>query len=145
MYTNECLYKDVYTIIEMMDNEMRSKINKRFINFLLENQDLNFKGTINNKIPLKEQNLRKEIKLMLSQIYIDYFCEEEKRKKILNIEKKNIENFYSRNIFEKPYAKKVNRETSMKEINNNLNIVKYKENIFTKIINRIRKFFIKKS
>lgn len=151
MYTNECLYKDIYTIIEMMDNEMKSKISNKFINFLLENQDINFEGTINKNIPIKEQDLRIEIKLMLSQMYIDYFCEEEKKKEILEIEKKNIENFYSKDIFKKSYSEAVNlKQTNLEgikieesNVNNGLSMIEYKENIFIKIINEIKQFFRK--
>ncbi|MCI8471010.1 MAG: hypothetical protein HFJ35_06075 [Clostridia bacterium] len=151
MYTNECLYKDIYTIIEMMDNEMKSKISNKFINFLLENQDINFEGTINKNIPIKEQDLRIEIKLMLSQMYIDYFCEEEKKKEILEIEKKNIENFYSKDIFKKSYSEAVNlKQTNLEgikieesNVNNGLSMIEYKENIFIKIINIIKQFFRK--
>lgn len=151
MYTNECLYKDIYTIIEMVDNEMKSKISNKFINFLLENQDINFEGTINKNIPIKEQDLRIEIKLMLSQMYIDYFCEEEKKKEILEIEKKNIENFYSKDIFKKSYSEAVNlKQTNLEgikieesNVNNGLSMIEYKENIFIKIINIIKQFFRK--
>ena len=73
MYKQEYLYKDTYTIIEMMDDNLKSKINSDFIRFLKENQDSSFEGTINKNIPLKEQNLREEKKIMLSLIYIDYF------------------------------------------------------------------------
>lgn len=145
MYTNECLYKDVYIIIEMMDDKMKNKINNNFIEFLKENQDVNFCGTINKEIPLKEQHLRKEIKLMLSQMYIDYFCNQEEKKEILAVEKNNIENFYNRDIFEREQTQEnISREKiENTNVNNNLNMIKYKENIFTKILKLIKK--LKKS
>ena len=99
LYTKECLYKDVYTIIEMMDSEMREKINEKFIDFLKENQNQEFVGTINRKIPIKDQELREDIKIMLSLIYINYFCTEEKKKEIMIIEDNNINDFYNRDIF----------------------------------------------
>ena len=49
-YTNESLYKDTYTIITMMDEDLRSKISNKFIEFLMVNMDKEFEGTINNKI-----------------------------------------------------------------------------------------------
>ena len=33
-YTNECLYKDIYVIIEMMEDELKNRINPQFIEFL---------------------------------------------------------------------------------------------------------------
>ena len=144
MYTNECLYKDVYTIIEMMDDNMRNKINNNFIEFLKENQDVNFEGTINKDIPIKEQKLKTEIKLMLSQMYIDYFCEPEKREEILRLEKQNIDNFYNRDIFEKKGNITNQEEIKCLNINTGVDMIEYKENIFNKIINIIKGFFKRK-
>ena len=79
-YTNECLYKDTYTIITMMDDDLRSKISNKFISFLQENMDNEFEGTIDNKIPLKRQELRYEVRLMLSLIYINFICDDETQK-----------------------------------------------------------------
>ena len=101
LYTKECLYKDVYTIIEMMDLEMRQKISEKFIEFLKENQNQEFEGTINRKIPIKNQELREDVKIMMSLIYINYFCTEDKKKEIMIIEDNNINDFYNRDIFEK--------------------------------------------
>lgn len=101
LYTNECLYKDVYTIIEMMSPDLKNKINKKFIDFLKENQDVEFEGTVNKKIPIKNQNLREEIKIMLSLIYINYFCTEQNKEDLLILENYRIKDFYDEQIFKK--------------------------------------------
>ena len=137
MYKQEYLYKDTYTIIEMMDDNLKSKINSDFIRFLKENQDSSFEGTINKNIPLKEQNLREEIKIMLSLIYIDYFCEKEQKEKIIQREENNLREFYSRDIFEKNNIPNITEETK--------EMVVYKETLIQKIINKIKSFFNKKS
>ena len=62
-YTNECLYKDIYVIIEMMEDELKNRINPQFIEFLKENKNDEFEGTIDKNVPIKQQNLRKEIKI----------------------------------------------------------------------------------
>ena len=93
-YTNECLYKDTYTIITMMDEDLRSKISNKFIEFLMVNMDKEFEGTINNKVPLKNQELRYEVRLMLSLIYINFICDDETQKKLEAIDEENIQKFY---------------------------------------------------
>lgn len=140
IYTNECLYKDILIIIEMMDNEMRNKISNSFIEFLIENQDVNFEGTINRSIPIREQQLREEVKLMLSQIYIDYFCSQEKRLEILKLEKRNIENFYSKKMFLKKKQQEIVKQDNIENVDNKLNIIHYRENIFIKILKKVKKF-----
>lgn len=136
MYTNECLYKDVYTIIEMMDDEMRNKINHNFVEFLKQNQDSKFEGTIDREIPIKKQILREEVTLMLSQMYIDFFCEEEERKQILEKENERVNEFYNRDFFKKK------KDTEVKIEENNYPIV-VKNNIWNKIKLIIKQFFRK--
>ena len=138
MYNQEYLYKDTYTIIEMMDDSLKSRINPDFIRFLKENQDNSFEGTINKNIPLKEQNLREEIKIMLSLIYIDYFCEKDEKDKIIQKEENNLREFYSRDIFEKNNIKNQPNITEKPK-----EMVVYKETLIKKIINKIKKFFNK--
>ena len=128
VYDQKCLFKDTYTIIEMMDDTLRSKINPDFINFLKENQDNSFEGTINKNIPLKYQNIREEIKIMLSLMYIDYFCETNKKEQIIQKEENNIKQFYNRDLFENNNSKEQNIANESKEI------VVYKETLIQKII-----------
>lgn len=138
VYDQKCLFKDTYTIIEMMDDTLRSKINPDFINFLKENQDNSFEGTINKNIPLKYQNIREEIKIMLSLMYIDYFCETNKKEQIIQKEENNIKQFYNRDLFENNNSKEQNIANESKEI------VVYKETLIQKIIKKIKYFFSKK-
>ena len=138
MYNQEYLYKDTYTIIEMMDDNLKSRINPDFIRFLKENQDNSFEGTINKNIPLKEQNLREEIKIMLSLIYIDYFCEKDEKDRIIQKEENNLREFYNRDIFEKNNVKNQSNITEEPK-----EMVVYKETLIQKIINKIKKFFNK--
>ena len=141
-YTNECLYKDAYTIIEMMNPELRSKINKKFIDFLKENQDIEFEGTVNKNIPLKNQELREEVKLMLSILYINYFCTQEKKKEILKSEEKNINKYYDlfKNKKDDDMELQEFKEQEDKKHQNNMQLIKYKENFFTKIIKKIKNY-----
>ena len=75
MYSDTFLYKDTYVVINMMSKEMKEKINPKFIKFLEENQDKEYESYLNNKIPLERQEIRPELKLMLSIIYIQYLCD----------------------------------------------------------------------
>ena len=149
-YTNECLYKDTYTIINMMDEEMRSKISKKFIEFLANNKDNSFEGTVDSTIPLKQQELRYELRLMLSLIYINYICDDETQKRILAEDEENIRKFYNKNIFEnqKSDIKVENVEITEEKIEDSKvkenSLIEYKENFFSKIIKKLKSIFKKK-
>ena len=143
VYNDKCLYKDTYTIIEMMGDTLRSRINPQFIAFLRENKDDNFEGTVDRNIPLKNQNLRNEVKIMLSLIYINYFCEGEEKKKIIQKEEENIKNFYNKDIFEtKNEIKAEEKNESKDETTSKSNaMIVYKESIIQKIVKKFKKLF----
>ena len=137
IYTERCLYKDTYTIISMMDNNLRCKINPKFIKFLEENQDNTYHSYINPKKPLKEQEIRDDIKLMLSIIYINYLCDSEEREMILKEEKQNIEK-YNKSLYDNMFKKKQVNNSETENYDNQL-IVIQKESVIHKIINKIKK------
>lgn len=132
IYSEECLYKDTYTIINMMDYSLKSKINPKFIQFLEENQDKNYISCIDTKTPLKDQELREEIKLMLSIIYINYLCSSSEKEEIQKEENRNIKQ-YNKELYDNMFEKKV-------ETNNQLVVIE-KKNIIQKIIDKIKTIF----
>lgn len=142
-YTNECLYKDTYTIITMMDEDLRSKISNKFIEFLMVNMDKEFEGTINNKVPLKNQELRYEVRLMLSLIYINFICDDETQKKLEAIDEENIQKFYNRDIFDNASSSSEVIDSEAEESNEENSLVEYKETFFKKIWNKIKSIFNK--
>lgn len=133
-YNERCLYKDTYIIINMMGNDLKNRINPKFIEFLKENQDNEYESCINEKLPLKKQELREEIKLMLSIIYINYLCESSERENILKEEDNNIKK-YNENIYGNIFKKK--KENRYEDSNMQLVVVKEK-NIIQKMINKIK-------
>lgn len=151
-YSDECLYKDTYIIINMMNDDMRSKISKKFIEFLEHNKDDKFEGSVNSMIPLKEQKLRYELKLMLSLIYINYMCDKDTRNRIMAEDEKNIKEFYTKNIFSNSKDNEESRTISnLENINNTadelkkdeMSLVEYKENFFSKFIKKLKSIFFK--
>lgn len=132
IYSEECLYKDTYTIINMMDYSLKSKISPKFIQFLEENQDKNYISCIDTKTPLKDQELREEIKLMLSIIYINYLCSSSEKEEIQKEENRNIKQ-YNKELYDNMFEKKV-------ETNNQLVVIE-KKNIIQKIIDKIKTIF----
>lgn len=143
MYSDSCLYKDTYVIINMMDKKMREKITPQFIKFLKENQDVEYKSCIDDKIPLKEQELSTELKLMLSIIYIDYLCDSDVKEKIMRKEKENIQE-YNKKVTENIFIK-INQNNTQKDKLNDTSLVVYQkqENIFIRIWEKIKVFFKK--
>ncbi len=89
VYARMCT--DMSIIISMMPNEMKNKISKKIIAFFEQNKAKDYISNINPTIPLREQSLEKETKIMLGIIYRDYLCGEEERSKLIEDEKIEIE------------------------------------------------------
>lgn len=143
---NSEIYVDISVIISMMPTEMKSKISNSFINFIENNKSNNYVSNINPKIPLKQQNIRKETKEMLGLIYRDYLCNDEERSNLLQEEKRELtkleaekrEIYNPDNIFKKNNLKENNEENSIK---NEVSIVEYKESMIKRIITKIKNLF----
>ncbi len=136
-------FSEVYDIINHLDTKLYNKIPMSFIEMIKANKDNTYQPKINYNLSINKQNLLKDTRTILSLIYRDYICSDEKREElkyndIMELKKQleeNAKEFNYDDIF-----KKKKEEVSIK-LNNE--IVQYKEKFFTKLINRIKKFFHK--
>lgn len=139
---------EVLCIINQSEETYQNKIPKSFRQFIEENADLTYNPNFDIKVPLKDLNLRKETKGLLALIYRSYICNEEERQEYDDLLKKNSE-IMQKQLSEKYDVYKVfeNRQNYSFEKDGEIDnepkaMVQYrKENIFTKIINRIKKIF----
>lgn len=122
-------------ILKLANQDEIKKIPKKFINFLNENSDKEYKFEIDTKIPLKNLKLRKETKNILGIIAYNYWSDtSEKKLKFEKILKNN------QKIYEEELKNRYNPDDLFKnktKINQKENemsaIVEYKENIIKKI------------
>lgn len=89
-------------IIHYMDIEYLKKIPEKFIDFIVENMDSNYAPNISKNIPLNEQVLKKDTKVLLSLLYRMYWCDNETKKELI----KN--DLISKEIYEKEQREKYN-------------------------------------
>ena len=136
---------EVYTILENTEEEIRSKIPEKFINFIKENMDENHNFNLQYGKGLAEQNLMEETKQILALMYRDYICTKEERKELLEKEQekrieKETENKEKYDInFEKIKANK--RKEENYGVNETQLIDITKEKWYKKLINKILKVF----
>ena len=132
---NYIQYRDAYCevlyLIKNMQIENQNKISKRFINFLEENKNENYKfGNISLKNP---NSLKRETKIILSIIYRSYFCTKEEQLKLANNDKEELNKKYSYdNLF------KVNKEIDIDKQNIKTNVALVEISNFRKFINKIK-------
>lgn len=139
--------KEVNTILNFMGKEYINKLPDKLLSFIEDNMDSTYISEINVNTPLNEQILKNDTKILLSLIYRNYWCSEEKKKLLLE------EDAYLKSEYEKAIYKKYNPDNIFKNktqniireatIVENVSMVEYKESIFLKIKNWIKTIFNK--
>ena len=134
-------YTEVYEIIKQLDEEEYKKIPSEVIKAIEENRNTEYEFDLDEDIELKEQELLPETKAILFNLFRDYLSTPEQKEKILKMqaeerlrnEQKKQEQ-YNLDIFaNKPKNRDIREE--------HIELIEYKENIFKRILNKIRQFF----
>ena len=142
---NSKTYSDLAVIFKMMPDDMIKKIDSKFIEYVQNNADVNYKSNIKPYIPLREQIISKETERMLGLIYEKYLLTEEEKKKLLSEEQENLRQKCSiknvDDIFKNGENKKRIDSTRKEndEEKNKLEPVK-KVSLHKKIVNWIKKY-----
>ena len=82
-------YSEVYDIINFLDEDLKQKIPKKWIEFLEKTKMSNYITTINPYMPLEMQKINKQSKLIISYLYIKYLSDDDE--KVFFVEKENLE------------------------------------------------------
>ena len=139
-------YAEVYTILQYLNEEEYNKIPPEIVDAIRLNRNVEYEYTLNNKLDLEKQEMLPETKAILFNLFRDYLATPEQKNKIIQMQNEERQKnelrkqqLYSSNVFENRQKENVynpNKET--------MQIVKYKKNIFKRILDKIKKFFGKK-
>lgn len=134
---------EFFAILENTDDEIVNKIPKNFLNFLKSIESDTYKFKYNSKKSLMEQNLKPKTRGLIALVYQDYICTEEEKKEYIQLcndyffeEEVRKNNLYNQKSWNDDEEK---QESSKPE----LALVEYKENIFQKIMNKLKDIFKK--
>lgn len=137
---------EVLEILQYSDDNIIEKIPKKLIEFWQRNKSTTYKPNLDHSKSINEMDLKKKTKSIISMIYLNYLCNDEEKNNIKLILKDNEEK-YQQELGEKYNAdnifKKYNQKQKVTEnvVATNMAMVEYKEPIFKKIINIIKRFF----
>lgn len=140
-YREACV--EVLAILDNTPYEDKKNIPQKFVEFLKENASKTYQISFESDKEIKDLNLKKETKSLLSVIYYNYLCPDNKKQEYVELLKSN-KNKYEEEIREKYNPDNIfKNDITYKEhsVSNELALTKYKENIITKIINKIKAFF----
>ena len=141
---------ETLSIINSATEAERSKIPKSFMEFLIKNSNPNYNPKFDPNIAIKDLNLRKETKGLLSLIYISYLSNEQQKYEYNTILNENYKKYEQKlreeydvcKVFEERKNRNINIGEDDKIDKFNTNMIQYKKNtIFRKIINKIISFF----
>lgn len=139
-------FKEVYYILQNTEEELLTKIPPKFINFLKENMNENYRINIQLDVDVDKQPLLKETEAILALIYRSFWATDNEKqefserdyKEFIENEKKKKTEFIGNDIYEIFESRKnINKIT----IDNNLSIIKkdnFLKRFFTKILNMFK-------
>ena len=129
-------YVEVLGILDLLDEEQKNRIPKKLKEFFENNKNQDYQVNIDSNIPLEEQNLLQETLDILAMLKLNYWCTNEKEKEgLLNLLNEN-EKKYQEELRKKYNPNNLFKDKESKRViytNEELSIVKYKESIFKRI------------
>ncbi len=135
-------YAEVDAILELLEDEYAQRVPQKIRNFFKEEKDKNYVPIIKADISLLEQNLKRETFTILTILELNYWCDSEKEKKDLLKELKENEENYQKELYEKYNPENIFKNQEIKEQNQNVALVEYKEKGFIrKILDKIKNLF----
>ena len=138
-------YAEVYTILQELTEEEYNKIPPKVIKTIEANRNQEYEYELDDELELKDQPMLSETKAILFNLFRDYLATPEQKAKIIRMQnearQKNElkkQQMYNTDVF-------ANKPKENQTANNNetMQMVKYKESFFKRILNKIKSFFIK--
>lgn len=137
-------------ILHLMDKTYFDKLPSKFLAFLESNMDESYIPNISKDIPINEQELKKDTKVLLSLLYRNYWCDDEKKAKLkekdaiakLEYERQIREKYNPDNLFKDTRKESVIAEPVEIEGQKEKALIEYDDTKwYQKIINKILVFF----
>ncbi len=126
-------YSEVNKFLELIGEERSNQIPLKLRRFFKREMDKNYIPTIDIKIPIKEQNLKRKTIAIIAGLNLQYWCEDEKKELLLEV--------YSNNgkKYQKALQEKYNPDSIFKKTNTTqeLQIQVVKMSFWEKIRKRI--------
>ena len=138
-------YTEVYTILENLDEEEFIKIPPEIIEAISVNRNMDYEYELDEYRQLKDQEMLPETRAILFNLFRDYLSTPTQKEKIIQMQKierekneKKKEEQYNIDVFaNKRNSPFIDTEPKAEE-EQKVNLIEYKENIFTKILRKIK-------
>lgn len=141
-------YKEVYAILQDLNEEEYNKIPPEVVSTIKENMNEEYEFYLDNELELKDQPMLPETKAILFNLFRDYLATQEQKEKIVKMQ--NEERYknelkkkqqYNADVFQNK-TKESTQEIEKQE--RGLIEYKHKQSFFCILLNQIRSWFVKK-
>ena len=136
-------YAEVYTILQELNEEEYNKIPPEVIETIEANRNEEYEYELDNELELKDEPMLPETKAILFNLFRDYLATPEQKAKIIRMqnEARQKNELKKRQIYNTDVFANRQKEDKVQTNSEKTQIVKYKENIFKRILNKIKRFF----
>lgn len=136
--TKDKVYSEVYSILNLLGKEYIDKLPRQLYKMIEEKRDTSYCPSYDTSIDINEQNISEQALAMITLFNIKCWSTEEEKMNIQNTLNENekeyqvqMENMYDLSFLTKKQAD-TNENIEIKEV------TVYKENLFTKIFNKLK-------
>lgn len=137
------VYAEVFEILSYMDRKIILKTPIEIIEFIKKNREEGYISRIDKNDIFNKNNIEKKTLSILAWLNINYWAEAEKKKELIKQYRDNDikyelelrEQYIEKELFVKKQIEENSKNTSIAKIN--------EENIFKRIISKIKQFFKK--
>ena len=138
-------YTEVYTILQELNEEEYNKIPPEVVEAIKVNRNEEYKYELDDELELKEQSMLPETKAILFNLFRDYLATPEQKAKIIRMqnEERQKNELKKQQRYNTDVFSNKQKENIAKQNNEVTQIVKYKENLFKRILDKIKRFFIR--
>ena len=143
--TEARIYSEVYALINLMGITYKNMLPDKVKMSIEEKRDKNYTPEYDENIPIEKQNVQKESLAILANIQYNYWCLSDHEKQDFmkylkdidkSIEEQKREKYNPDDIFKK---KDNSKQVEDNIVENEVAVINYKESIFKKILNKIKK------
>ena len=139
------IYSEVYSILNLLGESYIKKLPVSLFNMIKEEKRQDYNPKYDSKINLEQQNIKRETLSMIALFHLNYWCNSDEEKNELKTLFKNNEEKYQAEIREKYNPDNLFKKRSLQQeestITNEVAMVEYKEPLFKRIINKIKRIF----
>lgn len=145
------VYSEIYSILDLLGKNYINKLPTKLYQLISNEKNQDYIPQYTMDISLEKQNIMKETLALLALFRLNYWCtsnmEKDRLKNIFLINERlyldELKNKYNPDMIFKNNKKQIEK-TETKENIKDVSLVKYKENIFTKILNKIKSILKRK-